>query len=112
MRSGLYTVGHTYQNLTRIMNSYATLFRIASGQMLGANQPVELRLLELPQGMKVPIICLKLETDLLSVLNGRQALEGVVMEINDCAFPLVKNIVATDNAEEAFEGCNVALLVW
>ena len=44
-------------------------------------------------------------------MEQRQALEGVVMEINDCAFPLVKNIVATDNAEEAFEGCNVALLV-
>ena len=54
--------------------SYSLLFRIASGQMLGPQQPVELSLLEIPQAMK--------------------ALEGVAMELNDCAFPLVQNLRA------------------
>ena len=70
---------------------YALVFRIASGAMLGPDQPVELRLLEIPQGMK--------------------ALEGVVMELNDCAFPLLHGITATDDPNEAFDGAQVALLV-
>lgn len=70
---------------------YALLFRIASGAMLGPDQPVELRLLEIPPGMK--------------------ALEGVVMELNDCAFPLLHAVTATDDPNVAFEGAQVALLV-
>jgi len=69
---------------------YALLFRIASGQMTGGS-PVSLHLLELPGAMK--------------------ALEGVVMELNDCAFPLLKSVVATDNVQKAFEGVDYALLV-
>ena len=64
--------------------SYSLLFRIASGQMLGPQQPVELSLLEIPQAMK--------------------ALEGVAMELNDCAFPLVQKIECHDNAQAAFDG--------
>jgi malate dehydrogenase len=70
---------------------YALLFRIASGAMLGPQQAVELRLLEIPQGMK--------------------ALEGVVMELNDGAFPLLRSITATDDPNVAFEGADVAMLV-
>jgi malate dehydrogenase len=70
---------------------YALLFRIASGAMLGPNQAVELRLLEIPQGMK--------------------ALEGVVMELNDGAFPLLRSITATDDPNVAFEGADIAMLV-
>ncbi|MEM8963516.1 MAG: malate dehydrogenase, partial [Acidobacteriota bacterium] len=70
---------------------YSLIFRIASGEMLGADQPVDLHLLEIPPALK--------------------ALEGVVMEIRDCAFPLVNNIVATADAEEAFDGADYALLV-
>jgi malate dehydrogenase len=70
---------------------YATLFRIASGEMLGPDQPVQLYLLELPQAMK--------------------QLEGVVMELNDCAFPLLNSIKATDKIEEAFDGVEFALLI-
>ncbi len=70
---------------------YALLFRIASGAMLGPQQAVELRLLEIPQGMK--------------------ALEGVEMELNDGAFPLLRSITATDDPNVAFEGADVALLV-
>ena len=70
---------------------YALLFRIASGAMLGENQPIELRLLEIPPAM--------------------DALRGVVMEIDDCAFPLVTNIVQTDQPEVAFEGADIAMLV-
>eukprot|EP01116_Phalansterium_solitarium_P019501 TRINITY_DN546_c0_g1_i1.p2 TRINITY_DN546_c0_g1~~TRINITY_DN546_c0_g1_i1.p2 ORF type:complete len:350 (-),score=123.50 TRINITY_DN546_c0_g1_i1:240-1289(-) len=70
---------------------YALLPRIASGDMLGKDQPVILHLLELPQAMK--------------------ALQGVVMEIKDCAFPLVHGIVPTDKVEEAFNGADFALLV-
>ena len=58
---------------------YATLFRIASGQMLGPDTEIELQLLELPQALG--------------------ALEGVKMELDDCAFPLLKNIVCTDKME-------------
>ncbi|WP_035800966.1 malate dehydrogenase [Kitasatospora mediocidica] len=70
---------------------YALLFRIASGHLLGADVPVNLRLLEIPQGLK--------------------AAEGVAMELDDCAFPLLRDITITDNAGTAFEGANVALLV-
>lgn len=70
---------------------YALLFRIASGAMLGADQPVILHLLEI--------------TPALGALNG------VVMELNDCAFPLLKGIVATDNLETAFTDADYALLV-
>jgi malate dehydrogenase len=70
---------------------YALLFRIASGDMLGKEQPVILQLLEIPPAMA--------------------ALRGVVMELEDCAFPLVHDIVATDDANVAFKGTDVALLV-
>ncbi len=70
---------------------YALLFRIASGAMLGADQPVELRLLEVPQAVA--------------------ALNGVAMELDDCAFPLLAGIVATDDPAVAFDGANVCLLV-
>ena len=70
---------------------YALAFRIASGQMLGADTRVSLRLLEIPPAM--------------------DAARGVLMEIDDCAFPLVADTLATDDAEEAFDGADVALLV-
>ncbi len=71
--------------------AYSLLFRIASGEMLGEDQPVSLQLLEIAPALK--------------------ALEGVVMEINDCAYPLVKDIVVTDDAGKAFDGAAYALLV-
>ena len=71
--------------------SYSLIFRIASGQMLGDDQPIILQLLEIPPAM--------------------EALSGVVMELEDCAFPLVKEIVATDNPDIAFAGSELALLV-
>ena len=70
---------------------YALAFRIAAGNMLGPDQPVILQLLEIPPALP--------------------ALKGVVMELNDCAFPLLSGIVATDDANVAFDGCNYALLV-
>ena len=70
---------------------YALLFRIASGALFGPDQPVVLRLLEIEPGMK--------------------ALEGVVMELDDCAFPLVSDIVTTTNLDTAFDGTSWALLV-
>jgi malate dehydrogenase len=70
---------------------YALAFRVASGQMLGPDQPVNLHLLEIPPALP--------------------ALQGVVMELNDCAFPTLNRIVATDDALVAFKDCNVALLV-
>jgi malate dehydrogenase len=70
---------------------YALLFRIASGQLLGPNTPVRLRLLEIPQAVK--------------------AAEGTAMELDDCAFPLLEGIDIFDDATKAFEGTNVALLV-
>jgi malate dehydrogenase len=70
---------------------YSLVFRIASGQLLGPDQPVDLRLLEIPPAMG--------------------ALEGVAMEIVDCAFPLLAGLDLHDNPEEAFEGVNIALLV-
>ena len=70
---------------------YAILFRIASGQMLGPDTQVELRLLEVPQ--------------------ARGALDGVAMEIDDCAFPLLSKIVCTDDPKVAFDGASIGLLV-
>jgi len=70
---------------------YALLFRIASGQMLGADTPVKLNLLEIPQGVK--------------------AAEGTAMELDDCAFPLLAGIDIYDDATAAFDGVNVGLLV-
>jgi malate dehydrogenase len=70
---------------------YSLLFRIASGQMLGLDQPVQLQLLDITPAM--------------------DALRGVVMELEDCAFPLVSGIVQTDDPNEAFSGANFALLV-
>src|SRR5215216_1968627 len=70
---------------------YALLFRIASGQMLGPDQPVRLRLLEIPDAVK--------------------AAEGTAMELDDCAFPLLAGIDITDDPKQAFDGVNVALLV-
>lgn len=71
--------------------SYSLLFRIASGQMLGADQPVILQLLEVTPAMK--------------------ALQGVVMELDDCAFPLVSRIDTTDDPNVAFKDAEYALLV-
>jgi malate dehydrogenase len=70
---------------------YALAFRIASGQMLGADQPINLHLLEITPALG--------------------ALQGVVMELNDCAFPTLNKIVATDDAKVAFKDCDVAMLV-
>jgi malate dehydrogenase len=70
---------------------YALLFRIASGQLLGPDTPVSLRLLEIPQAVK--------------------AAEGTAMELDDCAFPLLESIEITDDAKKAFDGTNIALLV-
>jgi malate dehydrogenase len=70
---------------------YSIVFRIASGQLLGPEQPVDLRLLEIPQAMG--------------------ALEGVAMELIDCAFPLLSGLDLHENPDEAFDGVNVALLV-
>jgi len=70
---------------------YALLFRIASGQMFGPRTTVDLQLLELEAALP--------------------ALEGVAMELDDCAFPLLRRVVRTSNADEAFAGANWALLV-
>jgi malate dehydrogenase len=70
---------------------YAILFRIASGQMLGEDTEVELSLLEIPDAVK--------------------AAEGTAMEIADCAFPPLRRIDISDDPKQAFEGCDIALLV-
>jgi len=70
---------------------YSLVFRIASGQLLGEDQPVDLRLLEIPPAMG--------------------ALEGVAMELIDCAFPLLTGLDLHDDPNEAFDGVNIALLV-
>jgi malate dehydrogenase len=70
---------------------YALLFRIASGAVFGEDQPVELHLIEIPPAIG--------------------ALEGVVMELDDCAFPLVSKLVPTTDLNEGFSGVNWALLV-
>lgn len=71
--------------------AYSLLFRIASGAMLGADQPVILQLLEITPALK--------------------ALQGVVMELEDCAFPLLQGVVVTDQADTAFQDAEFALLV-
>jgi malate dehydrogenase len=70
---------------------YSLLFRIGFGSMLGPDQPVELRLIEIPSALK--------------------ALEGVVMELADCAFPLITSMTLTADLDEGFRGINWALLV-
>ncbi|HEY7929848.1 MAG TPA: malate dehydrogenase [Steroidobacteraceae bacterium] len=70
---------------------YALAFRVAAGDMLGADQSVNLHLLEITPALP--------------------ALGGVVMELNDCAFPTLHKVVATDDAQIAFRDCHVALLV-
>jgi malate dehydrogenase len=70
---------------------YALVFRIASGQMFGPDQPIVLRLLEIEPAMK--------------------GLEGVAMELDDCAFPLLSDMVLTSDTEKAFDGASWALLV-
>lgn len=70
---------------------YSLLFRIAAGEMLGPDQPVVLQLLEIPQAL--------------------DACKGVVMELDDCAFPLLAGVTASDDPNEAFSGANWALLV-
>ena len=71
--------------------SYSLLFRVAAGEMLGADQPVILQLLEITPAL--------------------EALKGTVMEIEDCAFPLVSDIVATDDPMVAFKDADYCLLV-
>src|SRR5882672_3900094 len=70
---------------------YALAFRVASGQMLGADQPINLNLLEIPA--------------------ASAAVQGVVMELNDCAFPTLNKVTATSDAAVAFKDCNFAMLV-
>jgi malate dehydrogenase len=70
---------------------YAILFRIASGQMLGPDTALQLTLLEIPDAVK--------------------AAEGTAMELDDCAFPLLTGVDITDDAKQAFDGVNIALLV-
>src|ERR1700759_4256062 len=70
---------------------YALLFRIASGQMLGPDEKVDLRLLEIPDAVK--------------------AAEGTALELFDCAFPLLRSVECTDDRDTAFDGVNIALLV-
>ncbi len=71
--------------------AYAMLGRLASGEVFGPNQKVILQLLEIPQAMK--------------------GLEGVAMELEDCSFPTLQDIILTDDANRAFDSCNWALLV-
>ena len=70
---------------------YALLFRIASGAMFGPDQPVALNLIEIPPAL--------------------DSLKGVIMELDDCAFPLLKDVVATTDLEEGFKDVNWAILV-
>jgi malate dehydrogenase len=70
---------------------YALLFRIASGQMLGPDEEIDLRLLEIPDAVK--------------------AAEGTALELFDCAFPLLSSVEVTDDVNRAFDGVNVAMLV-
>jgi len=72
---------------------YSLLFRIASGEMLGKDQPVILQMLELPME------------------KAQAALKGVMMELEDCAFPLLAGMVGTDDPEVAFKDADIALLV-
>ena len=70
---------------------YALAFRVASGQMLGADQPINLNLLEIPA--------------------AAAAVQGVVMELNDCAFATLNKVTATSDASVGFKDCNFAMLV-
>ena len=70
---------------------YALAFRVAAGQMLGSDQPINLNLLEIPAAIG--------------------AVQGVVMELNDCAFLTLNRVTATDDARVAFKDCDVAMLV-
>lgn len=70
---------------------YAILFRLASGQLLGADTPVHLSLLEIPDALK--------------------AVEGTAMELDDCAFPLIAGVDISDDPNKAFDGVNIALLI-
>jgi malate dehydrogenase len=70
---------------------YSLLFRIASGEMLGKDQPVYLQLLDLPQ--------------------AQAACKGVMMELDDCAFPLLAGMIATDDPAVAFKDAQIAMLV-
>jgi len=70
---------------------YAILFRIASGQLLGPDTPVHLSLLEIPDALK--------------------AVEGTAMELDDCAFPLLRGVDITDDPNKGFDGVSVALLI-
>jgi len=72
---------------------YSLVFRIASGEMLGPDQPVILQMLELPME------------------KAQAALKGVMMELEDCAFPLLAGMVGTDDAEVAFKDADIAMLV-
>lgn len=72
---------------------YSLLFRIASGEMLGKDQPVILQLLEIP------------------VEKAQQALQGIIMELDDCAFPLLVDVIGTDDPKVAFKDADYALLV-
>lgn len=70
---------------------YALLFRIAAGDMLGPDRPVRLRLLEIPQGVR--------------------SAEGAALELQDCAFPLLRSVDVTDDPDRGFDGADLALLV-
>ncbi|OWP23224.1 malate dehydrogenase [Microbacterium sp. AISO3] len=70
---------------------YALLFRIAAGEMLGPDRPVNLRLLEIPDGVR--------------------AAEGTALELQDCTFPLLRSVEVTDDARTGFAGANIAMLV-
>src|SRR6187549_2758620 len=70
---------------------YANLFRVASGQMLGPDEKIQLSLLEIPDAVK--------------------AAEGTAMELDDCAFPLLKSIDIYDDPKQAFDGVNAAFLI-
>ncbi len=71
--------------------AYSLIFRVASGEVFGADQPLHLHLLEIPPAMK--------------------ALNGVAMELNDCSYPLLRGMTLTDKSEEAFNGISWGLLV-
>lgn len=71
--------------------SYSLLFRLAAGDLLGQDQPITLRLLEITPAL--------------------EALNGVVMELNDCAYPLLESVVVTDDPKEAFKNTKIAFLV-
>lgn len=108
---------------------YAIIFQIAAGRMLGPDQPIELRLLDLsgtithhsqhtqttPKPLHMltlfcPSMCSRSSPLSFSPV-ARPFLNGVVMELEDCAFPLLTKVVPTDDPKTAFEGCDIALLI-